>query len=192
MVNPESRAVGLLVLATLGGCSGTSTTTLSQTVEFKLLVPVTTTGIDLVIRLPADTRFDGGDLHSRDWGSKPLAVSVTADQQHITATFEQPCAGPVVPPRGSVVVTSRRESTRGTLWSCEIRGEMGAPERVWVERLVRNVSELIECHVELGASPSDENRDTAIAVCESLTVRGRSEFTRADRMGSDIVRRDTK
>ncbi|CAN5732947.1 hypothetical protein BH11MYX3_BH11MYX3_19050 [soil metagenome] len=182
----------MLVFAT--SCGGESPIAMTETVGFKLLVGHTSIGIDLSIRLPETTAgaTGQGNWH-RDWTAKPFEVFVTVDPTQIWPTADQPCAGPPVPARGTAVVTWRKELDQGAIWICEIRDEMGKVERVWLERIVHNVSELIECQIKLGATPTEARRSAAEAICESLRVIGRSEFTREDGMGrTDTVSRDHK
>jgi len=179
-----------LIVALMASCSREDPLALAQTVDFKLNFLYV--GVDLRIRLPATARLDGVNISHRTWTTNGFSVYVSSDQEKIKASFEDPCAGRVVPERGRAVVASKKETTHGSLWLCEIHDEMDKRQGVWVVRLVRNVTELIECYVPLGTAPTETTRDAAVAICESLQVRGRSEFVREDWMGSDTVRPDPR
>ncbi len=184
----RSACTAALVLALLVGCGRSGPVPLPQIVEFKLSVPITSIGIDLTIQLPEEAQLVGGDIYRRAWETRLFRVDVTSNQEQIKTSFEAPCSPyRVVPERGRAAITSRKDLKDGALWICEIRDQMDVVEDFWAVRLVRNVSELIECSVGLGPTPTERTRAAAAAICESLQVRGRSDFTQND----DMERTDT-
>lgn len=137
-------------------------------------------GIDLEIRLPAGYESHGSSPFTRDWyRGRDLQIEVTTDPKH-QETVEAPCG----PPQNAFDWPNTVGAQSGTpddlTTVCESRDGKEL-KRVWVVRRLTSIDAIIQCEVSAGVRlASTEERAAQLAICGSLRVLGRSEWSPAD------------